>query len=291
MLLPSAGTEAFQAGRHAEAVEYFTAALALNVESHPFASICFISRAAAYQALGQIIDAIADCSLAIALDGSYMKAISTRATLFEMVRDYEKAAKDLQRIVSLLTKQAEEKGNQLGASSSTGLVLELRQARHRFYQMQEQASKGIPLNFYLILGVEPSVTAADLRKAYRKAALKHHPDKAGQSLARSENGEDRLQKEIAEKVHEDTDKLFKMIAQAYAVLSDPTKHSQYDIEEEKRNSQSRSGGSSTSRMHTDSRSSGSERSVSSGPQWQEPWRSSNSHTKGSEATRSNRYYY
>jgi len=32
-----------------------------------------------------------------------------------------------------------------------------------------------------------------------------------------------LQKEIAEKVHEDTDKLFKMIAQAYAVLSDPTK--------------------------------------------------------------------
>lgn len=71
--MQSAGTEAFQAGRHAEAVEYFTAALALNVESHPFASICFISRATAYQALGQIIDAIADCSLAIALDGSYMK--------------------------------------------------------------------------------------------------------------------------------------------------------------------------------------------------------------------------
>jgi len=79
------------------------------------------------------------------------QAVSTRATLFEMVRDYEKAAKDLQRIVSLLTKQAEEKGNQFVASSPMGLALELKQARHRFYQMQEQASKGIPLNFYLIL--------------------------------------------------------------------------------------------------------------------------------------------
>lgn len=71
--LQAEGNEAFQAGRHSEAVEHYTAALQCYVESRPFAAICFANRAAAYQALGQITDAIADCSLAIALDSNYPK--------------------------------------------------------------------------------------------------------------------------------------------------------------------------------------------------------------------------
>ena len=45
---------------------------------------------------------------------------------------------------------------------------------------------------------------------------------AGQSLTRSENGEDGLWK-VVEEVHKDADRLFKMIGEAYAVLSDPNK--------------------------------------------------------------------
>lgn len=60
-------------GKYAEAVDHYTAALSSNVESRRFAAICFCNRAAAHQALGQIADAIADCSLAIALDGNYAK--------------------------------------------------------------------------------------------------------------------------------------------------------------------------------------------------------------------------
>ncbi|XVF04775.1 hypothetical protein REPUB_Repub05bG0114300 [Reevesia pubescens] len=69
----TAGNEAFQSGRHSEAVEHYTAALSCNVESRPFAAICLCNRAAAYKALGQVTDATADCSLAIALDGNYLK--------------------------------------------------------------------------------------------------------------------------------------------------------------------------------------------------------------------------
>lgn len=56
-----------------EAVEHYTAAISCSVESRPFAAICFCNRAAAYRGMGQILDAIADCCLAIALDGKYYK--------------------------------------------------------------------------------------------------------------------------------------------------------------------------------------------------------------------------
>ncbi|XP_058209283.1 uncharacterized protein LOC131322125 [Rhododendron vialii] len=225
----NAGNEAFQSGRHTQAVEHYTAAVSSSIESRPFAAICFCNRAAAHQALGQISDAIADCSLAIALDGSYSKAVSRRATLHEKIRDYEQAASDLLLLISLFEKQSQE---------------ELTQVRRRHYSMEEKAKKGMSLDHYLILGIKQSDTASEIKKAYRKAALRHHPDKAGQFLARSESGDDgKLWKEIADEVHKDADRLFKMIGEAYAVLSDPTKRSQYDLQEELRNEQKGKNGS------------------------------------------------
>ncbi|EOY32761.1 hypothetical protein QUC31_019276 [Theobroma cacao] len=286
----AAGNEAFQSGRHSEAVEHYTAALSCNVESRPFAAICFCNRAAAYKALGQVTDAIADCSLAIALDGNYLKAISRRATLYEMIRDYGQAANDLERLLSLLMKQMEAKTNQIGTSDrSMNLANDLRQARMWLSEIEEEAKKEIPLDLYLILGVEPSVSAAEIKRAYRKAALRHHPDKAVQSLVRNEHGDDKLWKEIREEAHKDADKLFKIIGEAYAVLSDPIKRSRYDLEEEMRSLQKKHTGG-TSRAATDAQSYSFDRSGSRRP-WREVWRSYGySSSKGSEATRSNRYY-
>lgn len=63
-------------------------------------------------------------------------------------------------------------------------------------------------DYYEVLGVSKSATADEIKKAYRKAALKYHPDK---------NPGD---KEAEEK--------FKEAAEAYDVLSDTQKRSRYD---------------------------------------------------------------
>ncbi|XP_010544327.1 PREDICTED: dnaJ protein homolog [Tarenaya hassleriana] len=67
-----------------------------------------------------------------------------------------------------------------------------------------QQKKSDNSRFYEILGVTKDATQEDLKKAYKKAAIKNHPDKGG-----------------------DPEK-FKEIAQAYEVLSDPEKREIYD---------------------------------------------------------------
>lgn len=228
----NAGNEAVRSQRYAHAIEHYTVALSRNVESRPFTAICLCNRAAAHQALGQIVDAIADCSLAMALDGKYIKAVSRRATLHEIIRDYGQAASDLRRLVDILENQSDKVKSPGSTIESANSLKELKQACRRLSAMEE-AKKENPLDLYLILGIKTSDTASDIKKAYRRAALKHHPDKAGQFLARSVSGDEgQLWREIAQEVHKDADRIFKMIGEAYAVLSDTTKRSEYDFEEE-----------------------------------------------------------
>ncbi|WVZ98297.1 hypothetical protein U9M48_043758 [Paspalum notatum var. saurae] len=232
--LKAAGNESFQAGRYSDAVEQYSAALACNSESRPFSAVCYCNRAAAYQALGQVTDAIADCSLAMVLDKNYSKAISRRATLYEMIRDYGQAANDVRKQISLLEKKINVSGVSPRVSNKHS---DLKQARARLLSIEEEAKKDTALNLYLILGVEPSCSPADIKKAYRKAALRHHPDKA-QLLVRNENAEDGW-KDVVKEVYAEADRLFKTIGEAYNVLSDPDKRQEYDFEEDLRNTRKR----------------------------------------------------
>uniref|UniRef100_A0A8B9I5E3 DnaJ heat shock protein family (Hsp40) member B8 n=1 Tax=Anser brachyrhynchus TaxID=132585 RepID=A0A8B9I5E3_9AVES len=65
------------------------------------------------------------------------------------------------------------------------------------------------VDYYKVLGLQKNASQDDIRKSYRRLALKWHPDKNSSNK-------------------EEAEKKFKAVAEAYEVLSDPQKRSLYD---------------------------------------------------------------
>ena len=69
-------------------------------------------------------------------------------------------------------------------------------------------------DYYAILGLDKNATETQIKKAYKKLAVKYHPDKhSNKSEAEKTKAEDK----------------FKEISEAYQVLSDPEKKEMYDL--------------------------------------------------------------
>ena len=64
------------------------------------------------------------------------------------------------------------------------------------------------MDYYKILDVDKNASKEDIKKAYRKMAMKYHPDR--------------------NKGNKEAEEMFKKANEAYAVLSDPEKRKQYD---------------------------------------------------------------
>lgn len=73
------------------------------------------------------------------------------------------------------------------------------------YCAPSSAHRSSNTNFYSLLGISKSASSTEVKKAYRKAALKNHPDKPTGNADK-----------------------FKQVQKAYEVLSDPDKRQKYD---------------------------------------------------------------
>ncbi|MBW6471141.1 MAG: DnaJ domain-containing protein [Methanosarcinaceae archaeon] len=68
--------------------------------------------------------------------------------------------------------------------------------------------------YYEILEVDKKASLKDIKSAYRRLVMLYHPDK---------------------NKSQEAEEIFKKIAEAYSVISDPSKRKQYDIDNEPRN--------------------------------------------------------
>lgn len=175
------GNTAFKSRKYREAIELYTKGLEIDPDNKDINSKLLQNRAQAHINLGETEKGIADCTKAIELDPSYTKAKRVRAKAYGTLGDWEKAVKELKDIAE----------NNPGEK---GMAEEIRNAE---WELKKSKRK----DYYKILGVEKTASEQQIKKAYRKLAIQHHPDK-------NRDGDK-------------SDLMFKEIGEAYETLSDP----------------------------------------------------------------------
>ncbi len=195
-----AGNNAYNAGNYRDAQSHYSTALSYKIEDMPMKAVLHCNRSAALLKLGKPIDAIADCTKAIALDRSYNRAYQRRAEAYEKICDYKNASKDLERYIR----------NMGGYEKITSDL------RRHYAMMQRRAGRETSINPYHVLGLSMACSSSEIKTSYRKLALKYHPDKTKD-----------LEKSVSEG-------LFQIISEAYSILSDSDKKTRYDAQSQRR---------------------------------------------------------
>eukprot|EP01016_Furgasonia_blochmanni_P010461 TRINITY_DN1443_c0_g1_i1.p1 TRINITY_DN1443_c0_g1~~TRINITY_DN1443_c0_g1_i1.p1 ORF type:complete len:547 (+),score=117.73 TRINITY_DN1443_c0_g1_i1:65-1705(+) len=190
--LKEKGNAAFKEGNAQDAVQFYSEALEVDPNNRCVNSVLYANRAAAYGKMGKNKEALSDLDKSIELNESYTKAYLRRADIKIKLGDFDDAIRDYEKVRQL-------------EPSTPNLNQMIREA-------QKQAKMAARKDYYKILEVEKTATPDEIKKAYKKLALKWHPDKNNHS----------------EEARLEAEKHFKEIGEAYAVLSDEKKRQRYD---------------------------------------------------------------
>uniref|UniRef100_A0AAR2JYP1 J domain-containing protein n=1 Tax=Pygocentrus nattereri TaxID=42514 RepID=A0AAR2JYP1_PYGNA len=186
------GNKAFKEGNFEEAYELYSEALTIDPNNIKTNAKLYCNRATVGSKLKKLEQAIEDCTKAIKLDESYIKAYLRRAQCYMDTEQYEEAVRDYEKVYQ--TEKTKEHKHLLKTAQ-----LELKKSKRKDY--------------YKVLGVDKNATEDEIKKAYRKRALMHHPDRHSGASA---------------EVQKEEEKKFKEVGEAFTVLSDPKKKSRYD---------------------------------------------------------------
>ncbi|KIK50363.1 hypothetical protein GYMLUDRAFT_51265 [Collybiopsis luxurians FD-317 M1] len=196
--LKDEGNTAFKAGRLEEAVEKYSEALERIGEREEEAkggqirATLLSNRATTLVKLHEYTRALADTEASLALSPNSFKAHRTQARVNLGLENYEQSVRDFNNAIEEAMKD--------GSTTDR----DVRELRAELKKAEAALKRSKTKDYYKILGVHRECTDIDIKKAYRKESLKHHPDKGG-----------------------DEEK-FKLVVEAHSVLSDPQRRARYD---------------------------------------------------------------
>uniref|UniRef100_A0AAR2LXA0 DnaJ homolog subfamily C member 7 n=1 Tax=Pygocentrus nattereri TaxID=42514 RepID=A0AAR2LXA0_PYGNA len=170
------GNKAFKEGNFEEAYELYSEALTIDPNNIKTNAKLYCNRATVGSKLKKLEQAIED--------SCFCTCVS--------VKQYEEAVRDYEKVYQ--TEKTKEHKHLLKTAQ-----LELKKSKRKDY--------------YKVLGVDKNATEDEIKKAYRKRALMHHPDRHSGASA---------------EVQKEEEKKFKEVGEAFTVLSDPKKKSRYD---------------------------------------------------------------
>uniref|UniRef100_A0A8D0LLE8 DnaJ homolog subfamily C member 7 n=1 Tax=Sus scrofa TaxID=9823 RepID=A0A8D0LLE8_PIG len=186
------GNKAFKEGNYKLAYELYTEALGIDPNNIKTNAKLYCNRGTVNSKLRKLDDAIEDCTHAVKLDDTYIKAYLRRAQCYMDTEQYEEAVRDYEKVYQ--TEKTKEHKQLLKNAQ-----LELKKSKRKDY--------------YKILGVDKNASEDEIKKAYRKRALMHHPDRHSGASA---------------EVQKEEEKKFKEVGEAFTILSDPKKKTRYD---------------------------------------------------------------
>uniref|UniRef100_A0AAQ4Q1L4 J domain-containing protein n=1 Tax=Gasterosteus aculeatus aculeatus TaxID=481459 RepID=A0AAQ4Q1L4_GASAC len=186
------GNQAFKSCSYQAAYQLYTEALTIDPNNIKTNAKLYCNRATAGAKLKKLNEAIDDCTSAIKLDDTYIKAYLRRAQCYMNTEQYEEAVRDYEKVYQT-EKTSEHK--------------------HLLKNAQLELKKSKRKDYYKVLGIGKNATEDEIKKAYRKRALMHHPDRHSAATA---------------DVQKEEEKKFKEVGEAFTVLSDPKKKMRYD---------------------------------------------------------------
>ena len=198
--------ELFKEKKYEEAIEEYTKVLEFDPTNKKFNSLILANRALCYQKLNKFKEALHDSNQSIKLNPYYARGYVKRGNVYMELKMYDDAKADFQKAKEL-------------DPSVSGVEGYLNDAKN-------QAEKARKRDYYAILGVDRNASEQEIKRAYKKMAMKYHPDR---------NAESEETKKMAEKKFID-------VNDAYSVLSDPKKKSMYDQGIDPLNPEEASGG-------------------------------------------------
>ena len=242
----AAGNELFKARRWSEAADAYSQGLAawarqpggitISAAGHQLATL-LCNRAAALHAKGMRLEATADAGAALALSQNHAKALSRRAALYMEMRMPKEALEDLNALKATAGGQ--------GEYSAGNLAVRIREA--------ETAVRGkLPPEMYSMLGLDKPPDrpfmpggeqravlqekhSAEIKKAFRRAALRLHPDKAVTAVPAGAFAG------VEAALRADAERLFRLASDAANKLGDQDEREAYCAEERRRTATSASG--------------------------------------------------